>query len=95
MELSRVLRDTESNPVLIIIQTYLGPVFLVLQQAIVNVLKELTEAVDNVKSSELYGLISIILGSFNISLDNVLSIIDSLETNINDVFEILTGVQVS
>lgn len=91
LELSRALRDTENNQLLSLIKTYIGPILLVLQQAAIDALDRLTQSVNELKSSDLYGLITIVLGTFNISLDNVVALIAELQTDVNEVFGFFTG----
>lgn len=93
--LSRALRDTSENPLLALLQTYLGPALLVLQQNINDALDNLSEAVEQLKSSELYGLISIVLATLNISLDNVTSLVEQLQSNVNEIFAFFTGTDLS
>lgn len=89
--LSRALRETSENPLLALIQTYLGPAILVLQQNINDNLDRLTDLVNQLKNSELYNLISIVLATLNISLDNVTSLIEELQADVNEILAFFTG----
>lgn len=91
VELSRAVRDTSDNALLIIIRTYVGPLLLEFQQAINNALDGVADLVAQLKTAEIYTLISFVLAGFGITLDNVTSIIAEVQTDVNEVFAIFTG----
>lgn len=95
VELSRALRETADNPLLRLIQTYVGPAILVVQQIVNNALDNLANLVNELKSSDLYALITFVLATFNISLDNVTSIITEIQADLNEVFAFFTGTDLS
>lgn len=89
--LNRAVRAASQNPLLNLIQTSVGPLLLQLQQYVSDALDNAVEAVNELKSSELYGLISIVLATLNISLDNVVQLIAELQANVNEIFAFFTG----
>lgn len=95
MELSRAVRDTSDNPLLTIIQNVFGPVLLVLQQNFNDALDGLSNLVEQVRSAEIYTLISFLLSTVGVTLDNVTSIIAEVQADVNTVFAIFTGTDLS
>lgn len=91
VELSRAVRDISDNALLTVVRTYVGPILLELQQAFNDAVDSLSDLVTQLKSAELYTLISFVLSGFGITLDNVSAIIVEVQADVNEVFAIFTG----
>lgn len=60
-----------------------------MQQLVYNELGSLWTSIQGIKDT--YALISIVLATFNISIDNLLETVLTVQTSVNEIFSYFTG----